>query len=471
MDIDYCHYHYLKPATWSCSNCARLFGDCCISTEEANIKQPRCCLCSSSLVSLGAANTVEPFWNDIHRFLVYPFKVGPLMLIIAMSMLGMLVSMSLLGAAIVIFIMIVTVRFAYAIIEAAHKGRTTPPNLSILFTADEDRLFIKQIAVFILVGTVIGVVQSTNSTALQLITVGFFMLAMPASILMLAIEKRVTAAINPILLTQLMFKMGTGYLVLYAFVNILSSGPGVVFEYFQDSIPEHLFIPIYIGINIYFWFVTAYLMGYAVLQYQKQLGYKANMENEPSDFESSNRLEADALEKEINILLIEGRYDDVYKILQKTVQRTPNDLRLQTRFNHLLAEMQKRDELVSHSNELIYKLVKNNSISKAAEIYINTLKTVQDYKINSAENMDKLSDYFQITGQHKMALVLISQLSKEYSDYNELPHAILRAIRIYAENLNQPERALPIIKHLLDKKETPEPVKEAALKIRAALST
>lgn len=470
MDIDYCAYHYQQPATWYCRHCGRYLGDCCISRSQAEVKHPRCYLCSTSLDPLGAANAVEPFWNSIHRFLAYPFKVGPLILIVVLSLIASQMTMGILGIVLMLLIVVVATRYAYAIIDEARNGRTTPPSLAILFTLDEDRLFLKQIAVFILAGLVIGGVQMLDSTFLSLIAMGFFMLALPASILVLATEKSFVAAINPLLLSQLMLKMGTGYLVLYAFVNIINGGPSVVFEHFAEDIPPHLLMPVLVGINVYFGFVTAYLMGYALLQYQKVLGYRADLESNNNDSMSFDRVAVDDILKEMNILQIEGRFEEATDMAKKNARNFPNDMRLHLRLNRLLAERQKKEELIDNSNALIEKLIKANSSGKAAEVFIGTLKTIPDFQIDNAENIDALAEHFQMVGQYKTALVLISQLTKEYPDYKALPEAILRAAQIYAEFLNQPDQAKSILKRLINSMDTPKEVREKAEKIQEVLS-
>ena len=443
------------------------------------MKFPRCYICSGDLQSQGSANTIEPFWNNFHRFLLYPFKFGPLVFILAMSLLSSLILPRLLsgdilsklfGAVITLFIVVATTRFAFAIIEDASNGRTTPPSLTLLFQVDQDRLFLRQVAVFILAGILIGFAGYTGNLFIYLFAIGFFTLAMPASILVLAIEKRIIAAINPLLLTQLMLKMGTGYLVLYVFVLILSGGPNVLIEYCYEFIPEKLFVPVYTGVNIYFYLAIAYLMGYSLLQYQRQLGYHAELERGFMESEHTTGVNTKEIQKQVNVLLIEGRYQEAKDILRQAIDRMPTEFQLQLRFNKLLSIMDNKEELADHSSYLIDKLMQANAISKAADVFMNTIQVIPEYKISAPEDMDLLSDHFYVTGQYRIALLLVSQLYKENRNYDKIPEVLLRAARIYAENLNNPERAGSIVKQVLRNNDLSEETKTEALKIHKALT-
>ncbi|HEX7027931.1 MAG TPA: hypothetical protein VF268_11865, partial [Gammaproteobacteria bacterium] len=162
MEVDYCNYHFQSPATWYCRGCARHYGDCCVTRPGSGMNLPRCVSCTDELQSLGAANKIEPFWNVLHRFLAYPFKPGPLTLILIMSVLAQLATVGgLAGIGIGLFILVVCTRYGYAIIEDTSMGKSTPPSLWIMLSRDPDNLFVKQIVVFFVAGAAMGAASHT----------------------------------------------------------------------------------------------------------------------------------------------------------------------------------------------------------------------------------------------------------------------------------------------------------------------
>jgi tetratricopeptide (TPR) repeat protein len=470
MEIDYCNYHYQSPATWYCHGCARHYGDCCVARADSGMKILRCVSCSNELQSLGAANKIEPFWNVIHKFLAYPFKPGPLVMILLMSLLAnFAASAGLLGIGIGLFVLVVWTRYGFAIIEHTSMGKSTPPSLWIMLSRDPDSLFIKQIVVFFVAGLAMTAAGYTGSKLISLLVLAFITLAIPASILVLAVEKELTAAINPVLLTQIMAKMGLGYFVLYVFLNIISGGPYFVLEHFSGLIPESVYGYAEIAATIYFSFASANMMGYALLQYQKELGYRAELEEDlTAAGETVTTANAQTF-GELNILLIEGHYDAALALLKRSTYEYPNDLQLQLRYHKLLAEMGVKDELAERSNSLIEKLIAANAITSAALVFLNTIKAVPEFKPASANSLLNLSEFFHERGQPRNALSMLTQLIKQHPDYPEMGKLYLKVARLYAEDLQQPDKALQVINHIQKHPNYSEAEKEEAAKLAKAL--
>ncbi len=449
MDIDYCSYHYQTPATWRCRTCNVHYGDCCITRASALAEHPRCISCTHDLAPLGAANKIEPFWNVFHKFLAYPFKPGPMILTCLLGALGLIITPGVVGIGIGLFMLVVTARYFYAIIDHTSQGRTKPPGIGSILSGDPESLFIKQIVVFFVAGAAMGAAEASGSMLISLLVFAFVTLALPASILVLAVEKKLVSAINPLLLTDLMTKMGSGYLVLYVFLQILGGGPYFVFAYFHEYIPQSIYLPASIAIMVYFTFACAYMMGYALLQYQKELGYRAELEDEKVNVvEADDRINPQTVNR-INLLLIEGRYDEAYDLVKRSAKQYKPDLNLQQRYHKLMAERGLKDELRLHSGGLIEELVAANSIPNAVGIFLNTLKVLPEFKPESANTMRKFSELFEKRNQSRNAVSMLAQIVKHYPDYKEMPQVYLRIAQLYASELQQPEKAKQVIAHIL----------------------
>lgn len=469
MDIDFCSYHYQTPATWRCRTCNVFYGDCCITRASSRAEHPRCISCTHDLFPLGAANKVEPFWNVLHKFLAYPFKPGPLALTFALGLLGSLITPNLFGIGIGLFIVVVCARYAYAIIEHTCMGRITPPGIGIILTRDPENLFFKQIVVIIVAGLAVSAAGMTGSVFISLLVFAFVTLAMPASILVLAVEKKLQAAVNPLLLTELMTKMGSGYLVLYVFLQILSGGPYYIFEYFSAYIPQSIYLPAFIMFTVYFIFASAHMMGYALLQYQKELGFRAELEGESVVVESDDRINPQTL-NQINLLLIEGRFDEAYDLVKRSAKQYPADLVLQQRYHRLMAERGLKDELRLHSGGLIEQLVAANSIPNAAAIFLNTLKALPEFKPESAFTLHKFSELFEKRNQPRNAVSMLLQIVKHYPDYKEMPQVYLKIAQLYAMELQQPDKAKQAIAHIQGESSYPIMIQQEAEKLLKTFS-
>jgi tetratricopeptide (TPR) repeat protein len=369
------------------------------------------------------------------------------------------------GIGIGLFILVVTARYFYAIIDHTSQGRTTPPGIGSLLMGDPDNLFFKQIVVFFVAGAAMSAAGATGSMLISLLVFAFVTLALPASILVLAVEKKLVSAINPLLLTDLMTKMGSGYLVLYVFLQILGGGPYFVFAYFIEYIPQSIYLPASIAIMVYFSFACGHMMGYALLQYQKELGYRAELEDDEINVvETDDRINPQTVNR-INLLLIEGRYDEAYDLVKRSAKQYQRDLVLQQRYHRLMAERGLKDELRLHSGGLIEQLVASNSVPNAATVFINTLKVLPEFKPESAFTLSKFAELFEKRNQHRNAQSMLLQIVKHYKDYKEMPRVYLKIAQLYANELQQPDKAKQAVAYILAQDSWSIHIKQEAEKI------
>src|SRR5699024_5878617 len=89
------------------------------------------------------------------------------------------------------------VKYTYAVINHTAEGHLKPPAVSVAFTGDGFSIVFLQLLVFILMGGLTGAAAMLGGPILMMLALAFVILAMPASIMVLAMERSVTAAVNP----------------------------------------------------------------------------------------------------------------------------------------------------------------------------------------------------------------------------------------------------------------------------------
>ena len=256
MDKTFCRYHPAQPATWQC-----FYGDCC---TPLNADAPACPLCAGALQFLGAANSAQPFWGRIPSLFAYALQPGPL----ALASLFM-------PRWIVLWIVLFSVvtKYFHSVIEASSLADRQAPSLASAFSGEGFSLFCKQLAVFLLAFGALWLVADFDSEALYwLVSIGL-LLAMPASIIRLALDKELGAALSPEQISQVIGAMGWRYLILCAFLFILWQSPGWVTYMLSSGLPRVVLMPVAALLFAYFGVVMCAMMGYAMFQYQGALGY------------------------------------------------------------------------------------------------------------------------------------------------------------------------------------------------------
>ncbi|MBM7063111.1 hypothetical protein JQX08_20530 [Pseudomonas sp. UL073] len=433
MDKTLCHYHPAQPATWRCTPCQRPYGDCCVPLNaDAPDAHPQCPLCNGALEFLGAANTAQPFWERIPTFFAYALQPGPL----AISALLALASLFLPPSLLFWFILFsVATKYFYSVIEASSQAEPQAPSLLSAFTGDGFALFFKQLVVFVLAFAALWLAADFNSEALHwAVTLGL-LLALPASIIRLALDKTLGAALSPEEIGQVIKAMGWRYLILCAFLFILWQAPGWVTYMLSSGLPRVVLMPVAAFLFGYFAVVMCAMMGYAVFQYQAALGYVVDDAEGRAAYPEADYLRRRAL-AEAEIHVKEGHSGQALETLKSALNRSPDDLKLNERFHQLLFGLNERQRCLHHLHHYL-PLVAASNPALAATALLNARQLQADFLPDDALVCERIAAALLDRHKTREALSLLRNLHQRFPDYPQVPRAYLLAARGFAEGLGQ----------------------------------
>jgi len=437
MDKTLCRYHPAQPATWQCPPCQRSYGDCCIPLNaDTPDDAPRCPLCTEQLHFLGAANSAQPFWERIPSFFIYALQGGPL------AFAGVLALASLfMPRVIVLWIILFSVatKYFHSVIEASSQADREAPSLLSAFTGEGLGLFFKQLAVFLIAFAALWLAADFNSEALYwAVNIGL-LLVMPASIIRLALDKELGAALSPDQVGQVISAMGWRYLILCAFLFILWQSPGWVTYMLSSGLPRVVLMPIAAFLFAYFGVVMCAMMGYAVFQYQGPLGYVIADESGQASYPAAEFLRRRAL-AEAEIRLKEGQSAQALETLTLALERDGNDLKLNERLHQLLYGLNARERCLRHLAHYL-PLATRLSPALGAQALLNARQFKADYLPDDAVVCERLAEALLQRHKTREGLSLLRNLHQRFPDYPHVPRAYLLAARGFAEGLGQLEPA------------------------------
>jgi hypothetical protein len=441
MDKSHCHYHPLQPATWHCPSCPRDYGDCCL---PLNAEDPDalavCPLCNSKLSFLGAANSAQPFWLRIPSFFLYGLQFGPL----AFAGLLALASLFMPNSKLLWFVLFsIATKYLFSVIEASSQAQQEAPSLQSAFVGDGFSLFFKQLLVFIIAGAALWLAADFDSEALFWAVSLLIMLLLPASIIRLALEKELSAALSPELVGQVIKAMGWRYLILWAFLFILWQSPNYVTYMLANGLPQVVLMPIAAALFAYFAVVMCAMMGYVVFQYQGALGYVIADENPKNYFPADDYQRRKAL-AEAEIRLKEGHSAQALEILTVALERNPQDLKLNERFHQLLYGLNDRERCLRHLEHYLPLAVRLNP-ALAVTVLLNARQLQADFLPNDALLCEQLAGALLARHKNREGLSLLRNLHQRFPEYPHIPRAYLLAARGFAESLGQLEPAQKLL--------------------------
>lgn len=445
--MQHCHYHSRQGASWHCPGCQTLFCNTCIPGGEENFRagQPRCPLCTTSLAYLGEGVTPEPFWRMGPRFFAYGLHPRVLMFGLLAGWAGAWQG-GLASGLLSLFLYGLLLCYGLLIVSAVAAGDWEPPTLGEAI--DHGNLFVRQIAVLVLMFAiplfVVTQVPTLGITLLVLATV-----AVPASIMLLALSRSVTVALNPLLWLKLIFTIGWPYLLLWLALLTVNSAPQVVGSLFAGALGNML-IQVLLGALAVYASVVAYaMMGYVLHERGDRLGLSATAARgrtlAPDDYA---RREVLGLS---HIYAREGRLDDARKRLEEVLQQQPNDRALNDQLHRVLRLMKKDKALARHTDVYCRLLIAQGYGGSAAGVVRATRQELKGFRPEDPGLCHQLAEHLAEQGHWRDAAQLLVNMHQRVPDYPGLGDAYVLLARIYLEGLDRMPQAQQLMRFVADR--------------------
>ncbi len=458
----FCIHHPTRPSHWHCHKCNSTFCQSCIlKREKGGIHQgEKIYLCPKCILPadwIGAANVIEPFWTRLPKFFTYPFSPRPFILIMILSVLGLFFSgPGLFKLLVRVVIWGLLLKYSYAALKATVKGDLVPPPLDARTLSDDFSQVFKQLGIFIAIGISFGFVTKTAGSIIGSVFLIGAVLLIPAMIIIFVTTESILNAINPMLFVRLAFRIGKGYLLMYLFLVFLGGAPAFLAGFAVKILPPVLALFIFnLGKN-YYTIISYHLMGYVVLQYHREIGYKIDFEDfKYAPEEDKGKEEEKSRKSEIinrlNFLIKDGKHDEALNLIRDEPEGARiTDLTISDYYFKLLIMKNQINELIEHGKKYLTLLVQKDKKSRACEVYLQCLKKDLSFLPDELV-LFKLGGWLNDAGKAKNAIGALNCLIKSYPDAPTVPNALFRAAQIYNDGIKDTVKARKILHFVIKK--------------------
>ena len=398
---------------------------------------PRC----NQVMRFGAATAVEPFWNRLGAFFRYPFHLDPLLVIGICTLVPLLLTANLIGLIISLLLFMALLKYTYAVINRTADGHMTPPPLAEAFSGDGFGIVFLQLLVFVLMGALVAAAGMLGGPLLAVVATALVMLALPASIMVLAMEQSVGAAVNPLNLAALISRIGWPYFLLYGYLILLSLASGAAQEFAVNHFSPWLAHPLAGFLNSTFTLILFHMLGYLLFQYQEELGFASDLQDEGQGQDMAQRDRSHRLDADIDMDLKDGNYDRVQSMLKDALKRDPHNAHRLEQFYKLLSARGDAAELYRYHPRLLGWLADRNDAAGMAEL-LETLERLEpNFRLEDAELSVRCARCLYHRGEYRKALKLLQDFHKRFPDHEQLAPAYILAAQALANGLDQWEKA------------------------------
>jgi len=269
-DDSCCKYHPTEAGRWRCEKCAIYFCSDCIPYDKEDV-YPRCVLCRRDLKSLSVSKELTPFWNKLSYFFLSPFNLRSLVFISFFGLTLALIPSGKIGLAISVVVLIPITNFLFTLMEDIANRETPTTEIKSIFQFNNTYLFVRLIfgcSALLVLFIKAGAFLDQN---LMNVIAAFFLFGVPASWVILMMEKRFLSLINPQKILYIIRLFGKAYILLYL---ILVSGLLLYVSLtvgFSNSTTASVnnFGSLFLSNSLMMYLLVVFfsMMGYLVLQY------------------------------------------------------------------------------------------------------------------------------------------------------------------------------------------------------------
>ena len=377
--------------------------------EDADNYLPKCTLCRRSLESLSIADNIPPFWQKVGYLLSLPFNRSSLILISVFAAVFSLLPFGKIGAILFLLGLLPLIEFFFAAMESVASGENLKLKVSDFLTAKSKSMFIKLMLIYAF-SVILIVKLSAISSAIGVLLAGFLILGLPASIIILMMEKSMFSMVNPAKVGYIINLFGKAYFVLYAII-LLASVIGV--ESFHMVESSSGFAKRFI-VNwglLYLTMVVFLMAGYLVYQYHRELNFAISRQ---TIFQVVDGPKAESM-AEVNIMIQEGRFEDAQRMLLDKIKQSELDYKANEKLIMLYAIQGKLSFLDKIAQPYFEKMVKNGKARHAAEFYFKLHKKKVEFVPNSIDVVIGLTEEMKNKAQFIVALELIDRFNEKFN--------------------------------------------------------
>lgn len=425
---------------------------------------------------MGRSRTaITPFWNRMPRFFLYPLTLPGLYVLFGLAVINAVlldVTQAGIGGWYVSFIIsIVTglfsIKYGYDILERTAHGELTPPRLDREVLLEGYELPFKQLAILILLGAfAFGLAFITPSAIAPLVMITYVVAVLvlfPAIVMTLALERSVSAALNPATLFGIAFRVGWPYVAVLGLLVLLNGGSAQVMWLFGRNLP----VPAFVFLNTFaqnlFWFAMMHLMGYLLYQYHGRLGFEPLALAEEDDGWGE-------IMAPVEEALDEEDYPLAAQRLQGLVRDYPDHaLELRLRRHQILKLADDGETLIDNAGYLLAGLIDANRLREATEVYIDITAVDPELRPGREGDFEPLLNMLVQRGEYRRAVRMVNGFHKAFPNSELTPPLYFEVARLFSEQLDQPARVRQIADYL-GKAFPDHPATERARALRDAVS-
>ena len=403
------------------------------------------------------STTPRPFWHRLNTFFTFPLQAKPLMYSVLLALSSMLFKVifflpdALAILVLEIGILLAASRYGFKVTALGSRGIYRAEDYPTELDPDWKNLPWKLFAILIAQSIAVGWLHRLNPTLGTLAWLAMCFL-LPATQIVLVQTCSFTETLNPANAWNAVRTIGWPYLLLCLFLFLLSQGTFIALGMLLPIFKGWILLPIVNWVLIYFSWVMASLLGYAMYQNHEAFGIDllpgagTDEDGPVADRRSPAQIEQDAIDAQVAQMVTAGDMAGALGLAYEEQRTRSDELPAQRRYHRVLALAEgKTATLLDHAQRYIPLLLRSGQGGEALKVFQTCRAKDAQFALQDAAPTLNLAKAAWNANNAKDALALLQGFDRRFKNHDTVPAAYELAARVLLQGLHRTDMALRVL--------------------------
>jgi hypothetical protein len=386
--------------------------------------------------------TPRPYQERWPVVLIYPMQPGALSTVLAVAVAHLIVLLPG-GFIIDLFVWAAFFKYAFEVLRWSANGRETAPEIS--FTVSDAAA--RYAMLLLVLAEVFVILLTSYFGGWAGMTLGLVLTcAMPAMVMILAIDEDFARALNPFAWIALAIRLRGTYFVLVAVFVAAVFVQSVVAATLVNVLPGFIVtLLVYCTAN-YMMIANFHLIGWVIHEHADELGYTGHIELQerpPADAGPDARIIDSARRRAAG-----ADVDGAIALLRDEIAVRPDAIALHEEYHHWLQQADAQSDLLANSRHYIKALLAHGKDHAALDVARDAYALDPGFALDNAEDVSRLGAAAAAAGQSQLALNLLGGFHKRFRNHADIAGNYLLAAKIMAERMNKEMQARALLQQI-----------------------
>jgi len=385
--------------------------------------------------------TLAPYHERWPQILAYPLHPAAASTIVALAVAHLVVYVPVLGGILDLLIWVPLFKYAFEVLRWSANGKAEPPEIAY---SVGDAVARYAVLLLVLVELLLFLVASTYGVAPALVVGILLMVAMPAMMMVLALDEGVARALNPVVWLLIGARIGGTYWILVGFFCAALIAQSVFASAISDAVPGFIAYPLVYAVVNYLMVANFHLIGNVIHEHRDALGYSGHLQLHEQPRADAARAIIDSARH----AAAGGDAQAAANLLREELKAHPQSVTLHDEYRHWLQVLDAKAQLTPHGRSYIPVLLAQDRDRRAVEVARECQLLDPAFALEKAEDVTRLAKDVAEAGHAQLALSLLAGFHKRFRNHPDIGRNYLLAAKLLAEKLNKEMQARAMLNQI-----------------------